>query len=131
MEQIFRGHMPWALLIIALVISACGGGTADQPQNADREGQRLNVVTTVSPITNIVENIGGSRIQLEGVVPEGVNSHTFEPNPSMAKLMAQADLIVINGLFLEEPTLALAESNKQTEAVILALGDQASVSPLP
>ncbi len=125
MKHMFRGYGPWAILILALVISACGGGTANQPQNGDREGQRLKVVTTVSPITSIVENIGGSRIQLEGVVPEGVNSHTFEPNPSMAKLMAQADLIVINGLFLEEPTLALAESNKQADAVILALGDQA------
>jgi len=86
------------------------------------------VVTTVSPITSIVENIGGSRILLEGVVPEGVNSHTFEPTPSMAKLMADADLIIINGLFLEEPTLALAESNKRDEAVILSLGDQ-TVTP--
>jgi ABC-type Zn uptake system ZnuABC Zn-binding protein ZnuA len=65
---------------------------------------------------------------LEGVVPEGVNSHTFEPTPSMAKLMAGADLIIINGLFLEEPTLALAESNKKDDAVILALGDR-SVTP--
>ena len=86
---------------------------------------RINVVTTVSPITNIVENIGGTRIQLEGVVPEGVNSHTFEPQPSLARLMAEADLIVINGLFLEQPTLRLAESNKKEDAVILALGDQA------
>ena len=61
-------------------------------------------------------------------MPEGVNSHTFEPTPSMAKLMAGADLIIINGLFLEEPTLALAESNKKDDAVILALGDR-SVTP--
>jgi ABC-type Zn uptake system ZnuABC Zn-binding protein ZnuA len=46
----------------------------------------------------------------------------------MAKLMADADLIIINGLFLEEPTLALAEANKKAEAVILSLGDQ-SVTP--
>ena len=85
----------------------------------------MKVVTTVSPITSIVENIGGSRIQLEGVVPEGVNSHTFEATPSMAKLMAQADLIIFNGLFLEEPTLALARANKQDETVILSLGEQA------
>ena len=85
----------------------------------------MRVVTTVSPITSIVENIGGTRIKLEGVVPEGVNSHTFEATPSMAKLLAEADLIVINGLFLEEPTLALARSNKKPETVILALGDLA------
>ena len=86
------------------------------------------MVTTVSPITSIVENVGGLQIRLEGVVPEGVNSHTFEATPSMAKLMAQADLIIVNGLFLEQSTLALAESNKKEEAVILSLGEK-TVSP--
>ncbi|PKB58743.1 MAG: zinc ABC transporter substrate-binding protein [SAR202 cluster bacterium Casp-Chloro-G2] len=112
--------MIWAVLLLALALSACGG-SSDQPDAS--QDQRLRVVATVSPITNIVENIGGTRIRLEGVVPEGVNSHTFEPNPSMAKLLSQADLIVINGLFLEEPTLALAEANKQADTVILNLGD--------
>ena len=125
MQRIYRRPQLWAILFAALVIGACGGGSATQSQDGDKEEKRLKVVTTVSPITNIVENIGGLRIQLEGVVPEGVNSHTFEATPSMAKLMADADLIIINGLFLEEPTLALAKSNKKAETVILSLGDQA------
>jgi len=126
MRRISLGLKLWALAIAALAIAGCGGDS-ELSQNEIEDG-RLSVVTTVSPITNIVENIGGTRIRLEGVVPEGVNSHTFEATPSMAKLMAQADLIVVNGLFLEEPTLALAESNKKQEAVILSLGEK-TVSP--
>ena len=125
MTRIFPSPAIWALLIVALAIGACGGESSSTNRYSSQQDTRLKVVTTVSPITSIVENIGGSRIQLVGVVPEGVNSHTFEPTPSMAKLMAEADLIIINGLFLEEPTLALAESNKKAEAVILSLGDQA------
>ena len=128
MVRIIPGIRLWAVLVVALVIGACGDDSENTSENADQENTRLKVVTTVSPITSIVENIGGPRISLEGVVPEGVNSHTFEPTPSMAKLMAGADLIIINGLFLEEPTLALAESNKKDDAVILALGDR-SVTP--
>lgn len=116
------------LLFSVAVLVGCGGSDGDSGQVTIRGVHTIKVVTTVSPITSIVENIGGTRIQLEGVVPEGVNSHTFEPQPSLARLMAEADLIVINGLFLEQPTLQLAESNKKEGAVILELGDQA-ISP--
>lgn len=107
--------IPVSLLV--LILGACGTG--------EEEGDKLRVVTTVSPITSIVENIGGDRIQLEGVVPEGVNSHIFEPQPSLARLLSDADLIIANGLFLEEPTLQLAEANKKEDTPILRLGDQA------
>ena len=45
----------------------------------------LNIATTVAPITSIVANIaGGTNTIINGVVPEGTNSHTFEPKPSDA-----------------------------------------------
>ena len=84
----------------------------------------LRVASTVSPITSLVENIGGDRIALEGIVPEGANSHTFEPAPSVAAILARADLFVANGLFLEEPTIVMAEANRKPGAVILLLGEQ-------
>jgi ABC-type Zn uptake system ZnuABC Zn-binding protein ZnuA len=86
--------------------------------------ETLKVVTTVSPITSIVENIGGTRITLQGIVPEGVNSHTFEPAPSVAAILADADLVFLNGLFLEEPTLELARATQKPGSMIVSLGDQ-------
>jgi zinc/manganese transport system substrate-binding protein/manganese/iron transport system substrate-binding protein len=85
--------------------------------------QKLKVVTTVAPITNIVYNVGGDRIDLHGIVPEGVNSHTFEPAPSDAKFLAEADLIIVNGLHLELPTQNLATKVKKKAAKVLSLGD--------
>ncbi|MCI0438873.1 MAG: metal ABC transporter substrate-binding protein [Chloroflexi bacterium] len=109
-----------AIVLIALIAVACSSGASSQ-----NEDSRLNVVTTVSPITSLVENVGGDRVDLEGIVPEGTNSHTFEPAPSVAQLLADADLIVLNGLFLEEPSLQMAEANKKDDAVIFALADRA------
>ncbi|GIT69229.1 MAG: hypothetical protein Ct9H300mP27_03330 [Chloroflexota bacterium] len=57
-------------------------------------------------------------------MPEGANSHTFEPAPSVASVLASADLIIANGLFLEEPTIDLADSNKKDSAVFLLLGNE-------
>ena len=78
----------------------------------------------MAPITSIVENIGGDKIDVAGIIPEGVNSHTFEPIPSDSKLLAQADLIIFNGLDLETPTLNLAKANLKQGAAILFLGDK-------
>ena len=85
---------------------------------------RLNVVSTVAPISSIVRNVGGTRIDLRGVVPDGTNSHTFEPAPSDARILAAADLVVVNGLALELPTMELAEANLKEGAEIVVLGDQ-------
>jgi manganese/iron transport system substrate-binding protein len=113
-------------VVLVLALTACSDDSGDANQ-AESDG-RLSVVTTVSPITSLVENIGGNRIRLEGIIPEGVNSHTYEPAPSVARLISEADLIVFNGLFLEEPALNMAEANKKDEAVILQLGDK-TVTP--
>ena len=112
-----------------LVSMACAGAASPAPTEtpapvAQSQTTALNVVSTVSPITSIVENIGGARIDLQGVVPEGVNSHTFEPAPSVAATLADADLIFLNGLFLEEPTLEMAEANLKSGASIVSLGEQ-------
>jgi ABC-type Zn uptake system ZnuABC Zn-binding protein ZnuA len=86
--------------------------------------EKLRVVTTVAPITSIVENVAGDRAEITGIVPEGVNSHTYEPVPSDARAMGEADLIILNGLDLEIPTLKLAQANKKPATPILLLGDR-------
>jgi ABC-type Zn uptake system ZnuABC Zn-binding protein ZnuA len=103
----------------ALALSACS--TSSEAESPDG---RLSVVTTVAPITSIVANIAGDRARITGVVPEGTNSHTFEPPPQVSKVMERADVVFVNGLQLEEPTFELAEQNAPDDAVIVKLGDE-------
>ncbi len=86
--------------------------------------KRINVVTTVAPITNIVQNVGAGYVDVTGIVPDGTDSHTFEPVPSDAKILAAADIIIVNGLDLELPTVKLAEKVKKTVTPILQLGNR-------
>ena len=113
-----RGATVFLSGLLALT-AACASSPSPAAEDA-----LLMVVATISPITSIVENIGGGRIVLVGIVPEGVNSHTFSPSPSVASALAEADLIVANGLFLEETILELAQANRKPQAVVLALGDE-------
>ena len=85
----------------------------------------LHIATTVAPITSIVANVvGDADASIIGIVPEGTNSHTFEPKPSDAATLESADVIFINGLVLEEPTKDLALANLKPGAIICELGTE-------
>ena len=100
-----------ALVAVMALATGCGGDGADDG--------RVSVATTVAPITSIAAQIGGDRVQVTGIVPEGTNSHTFEPKPSVAELLSTADVLYVNGLQLEEPTSKLAEAAGGAEIVEL------------
>ena len=110
---------PRNLLLLALMCLLCAcGSNRSEPQ----EG-RLQVVATVSPITNIVYNITGDHVDLSGLVPAGTDSHTFELAPSDVVILSKADIIFINGLHLEESTLRMAEANLKEGGEIVLLGE--------
>jgi len=103
----------------ALVLAGCGGS---DDSASESDGDSILVATTVSPITSIVSRVGGDCVDVRGIVPEGTNSHTFEPAPSVAALLSDADVVFINGLKLEDPTLAMAEANMADGAELVELG---------
>ena len=117
-----------------LLIASCGSDDAPDastepstfepcPLPAAVDGRPLVVATTVAPITSIVANVAaGTPTKINGVVPEGTNSHTFEPPPSAAATLEDADVVFINGLVLEEPTKELALANQRDGSVICELG---------
>jgi len=121
------------LISAALVVTAgCSNTSSDAVESEDSpvsctsttviDGP-VNIATTVAPITSIVANIaGGSGATITGIVPEGTNSHTFEPKPSDAATLENADVIFINGLVLEEPTKDLALANLKDGSFICELG---------
>lgn len=117
-------HFLIAASMLALLGGACSSPISESlTRNAD-----LVAVTTVSPITNLVANIVCDRALVVGLVPEGVNSHTFEPSPTHAATLADASVVFVNGLNLELPTMQLAEANVAAGVEIVSLGERA-ISP--
>ncbi|WON73420.1 metal ABC transporter substrate-binding protein [Nitrosospira sp. Is2] len=112
------GWFTSVFLLVLLALPFCNRAYGDN-------AKKPIVVTTVAPITNMVRNIGADYVTVTGIVPDGTDSHTFEPVPTDAKLLASADLIIVNGLDLELPTVKLAEKVKGKETAILQLGNRA------
>jgi ABC-type Zn uptake system ZnuABC Zn-binding protein ZnuA len=127
-----------AIAAVTLLAAGCTGpSTAVEPRGSGAPGgslgwqdtltsgaDKLDVATTVAPISSIARNIGGDRIRLHGLIPDATNSHTFEPSPSDAQTLAKADLIIVNGLHLEQPTLDMAAASKSATAVVRQLADE-------
>jgi ABC-type Zn uptake system ZnuABC Zn-binding protein ZnuA len=109
--------------VVTAAAAALGGCSGDV--GAASDDGRLQVGTTVAPITSIAANIGGDRVHVTGLVPEGTNSHTFEPKPSDAELLSRIDVLYVNGLKLEDPTTDLARPNLKDGAQIVELGTRA------
>ncbi len=114
----------WRLFLPFCALLAIAGCREKPSSGARADTAKLSIVTTVAPITSIVENVAGDRATVTGIIPEGTNSHTFEPIPSDSKLLNSADLVIFNGLDLETPTQKLAQANLKQGAVIYSLGDK-------
>jgi len=109
-----------ATLIFLLVASAACGGASSTP-SASTSGYR--VVATTSVFADLARLALGDAVQIESIVPAGIDVHTFEPAPSDAAKIAAADLILMNGLGLDEWVLSLVEAAHKGSADLLRLGE--------
>jgi zinc transport system substrate-binding protein len=95
-------------------VSQDGSSSATSSGNAS---DRIKVATTIAPLGDFVNAVGGEKVEVTVVVPQGAEPHTFEPTPSLMIDMAKADLYVMNGAGLEFWMDKLLEANKRMVVV--------------
>ncbi len=100
-----------------------GAGESGTDNSFTAKDGKLKVATTVAPLTNIVHNIGGDRIAIHGLIPDGVDSHTFEPKPSDAEVLSRASILIMDGAHLEGSTEKVAQQNMKDKSKIYHLAD--------
>ncbi|MBI3158143.1 MAG: zinc ABC transporter substrate-binding protein [Chloroflexi bacterium] len=81
------------LLLAALLLAAC---------TAPPESDSLSVVASTTLVGDVAARVGGARVELTVLLPEGADPHSFEPSPQDLAALEDADLILLNGLGLEE-----------------------------
>jgi zinc/manganese transport system substrate-binding protein len=80
------------------------------------------VVTLSTVLTEVAREVGGSRVQVVGLVRPGVDPHTFGPSPADVRAVVDADVVIASGLNLEAYLDRLV-ANSGTRARILSVGD--------
>ena len=70
------------------------------PSPARAEDQ-LSVVATFSILGDMVARIGGDHIALTTLVGPGGDAHVYQPTPQAARAVAEADVLIMNGLEFE------------------------------
>jgi zinc/manganese transport system substrate-binding protein/manganese/iron transport system substrate-binding protein len=84
--------------------------------------QQLNVATSFSIIEDLVKNVGGNRVSITNFVPRDGDAHTYQPGTQDVKNLADARLVFINGLGLENWFQPLLK-NAASKARVITLSD--------
>ena len=89
--------------------------------------EQLKVVASFSILADFVRNVGGDRINLTTLVGADSDVHVYTPAPSDAKRIADAKLVIVNGLGLEGWLPRLVQSSGSKAQVVTA---SAGIAPL-
>ncbi|MFC6355899.1 anchored repeat ABC transporter, substrate-binding protein [Luethyella okanaganae] len=109
------------LLTGAILLSGC----ATKPALA-ADSDRLQVVTTTGLLRDLVEHVGGDRVRVASLVPDGGDPHSYEPSLRDARNVVYADIAFSNYALLEEHNvIKTLDSNLRGSAVNVSLAEEA------
>ncbi|PAQ15354.1 adhesin [Bacillaceae bacterium SAOS 7] len=123
MKRIFS--MIFMLSAIMLIIAGCSTekvGETKESKKVNEQNAPLQVYTTIYPLTFFTEEIGQEFVEVESVLPAGVDAHTYEPTPKTMINIAQSDLFMYNGLGLEPFGDKIQESMKNEKVKVIEVG---------
>ena len=86
-------------LILGILVSFAGCGAKDLEEN---NGEKLRVGVTINPLKDFAEAIGGDKVEVFSIIPDGSDAHSFDPKPKDLKDLLNTNIFIYNGLQMEE-----------------------------
>lgn len=96
--RMLTGRLVIAASLAAALVAACAAPGSSVRPDADA----LRVVATTTVLADLVGQVGGEDVVVTSLVPKGGEVHTFDPTPSDLRAVGDADVIVMNGLGLDD-----------------------------
>lgn len=113
----FKKYFFVPFLLLGMLLVGCQSGV-DSDVSVD-DSDRLQIVATFPPLTSMTKNLVGDRADVYNLVPAGTSVHAWEPKPSDVKRVAEADLVIANGLGLEEFLDDLLANTENPDVVVV------------
>jgi len=112
------------LSVGSLILASCSSGESTETSTeAADAGPKPVIVATTSILGDITSNVVGDLATVEVIVPANTDPHDFEPSAKQAALLRDADLIVANGLLLEEGLISIIESAESDGTPVVEVGE--------
>ncbi len=89
------------------------------PDAAPRNGDALKVVASTPIIADLVRQVGGTRVDVESILPPNADPHDFEPKPADIVKVEDADVIFTHGLHLDDWAKDLIDNSGSGAPVIV------------
>ena len=103
-------------LILLLILFSC---KTEKDLN-----QKTQVVTTTTMITDLVKNIAGDVVEVNGLMGAGVDPHLYKASAGDVTKLSNADIIFYNGLHLEGKLVEVFEKMGSDQVIQVALGEK-------
>ncbi|WP_272150586.1 metal ABC transporter solute-binding protein, Zn/Mn family [Tenacibaculum aiptasiae] len=103
-------------LIAVLILVSCNN-------KVKKKNDKLNVVTTTTMITDLVKNIGGDKIEVNGLMGAGVDPHLYKASEGDVSKLFNADVVIYNGLHLEGKLEEVFEKMKHQNKKTITVSD--------
>jgi zinc/manganese transport system substrate-binding protein len=87
---------------------------------ASAANEPLHVVASFSILADMAQQIGGDAVKVKTLVGPDSDTHTYQPTPEDAKALADADLVLVNGLGFEGWIQRLIEASGYRSAIMVA-----------
>lgn len=98
---VFKKFKNILLILFALLIFTSCSSDNNADDNTDNNN-RLNIYTSFYPVYDFTSKIGGDKISVKNIVPTGTEPHDWEPTPKDMQSIAEADMLIYNGLGMEQ-----------------------------
>jgi len=89
-------------------------------QSASAAEPPVRVLVSFSILEDVAREVGGGNVAVTSLVGRDANEHVFEPSPAQVRLLAQAQLFIVNGLGLEGWLTRLTQSARYRGPVVIA-----------